>query len=76
MKKILVSSLLILSFSCANLPFIGDNVNNEKEKSINPEREYIDLQIKMHSAYSLFKALRAGVISQEDYDILKKDILN
>jgi len=76
MKKILVLSLLILSFSCANLPFIGDNVNNEKEKSINPEREYIDLQIKMHSAYSLFKALRAGVISQEDYDILKKDILN
>ena len=76
MKKILIASVLILSFSCSTLPFRGFDENNKIEKNIDPERAYIDLQIKMHSAYSLFKALRAGVINQEEYDILKKDILN
>tara|TARA_B100001750_G_C15339318_1_gene511428 strand:- start:427 stop:657 length:231 start_codon:yes stop_codon:yes gene_type:complete len=76
MKKIFISLVLILSFSCSNLPFLENDAEKIKETKADPERAYIDLQIKMHSAYSLFKALRAGVITQEDYDMLKKDVFN
>ena len=71
MKKIFISSILLLAFSCSSLPFMN---NTSPEVDIAPERTYIDLQVKMHSAYTLFKALRAGVITQEEYDTLKKEI--
>ena len=72
MKKIIISSLLLLTLSCSNIPFFNNNNQSEDDKK--PERTYIDLQIKLHSAYSIFKALNAGIITQEDYDMLKKEI--
>ena len=72
MKKILVILSLLLILSCNNLPF-SNNDNSDYDN--NPEREYIDLQIKLSSIYSLFKALNSGIITQEEYDKLKKEII-
>jgi|TARA_Y100000758_G_C15763857_1_gene316897 hypothetical protein len=72
MKKILVLLSLLLILSCNNLPF-SNNDNSDYDN--NPEREYIDLQIKLSSIYSLFKALNSGIITQEEYDKLKKEII-
>ena len=72
MKKIAILLFLILFLSCNSLPFL----NNDKSEANNyPERTYIDLQVKLHTAYSLFKALNSGVITQEEYDRLKKEAL-
>ena len=72
MKKILVLLSLLLILSCNNLPFSN---NDNLDYDNNPEREYIDLQIKLSSIYSLFKALNSGIITQEEYDKLKKEII-
>lgn len=64
--------MLILS-SCTSLPFL-DNDNSSDSQS--PQGDYVDLQVKIHSTYSLFKALNAGIITQEEYDKLKKDIFD
>ena len=72
MKKILVLLSLLLILSCNNHPF-SNNDNSDYDN--NPEREYIDLQIKLSSIYSLFKALNSGIITQEEYDKLKKEII-
>ena len=56
------------------MPFL--NNDNESFNTSSPEGDYIDLQVKLHSTYSLYKAFNAGVITQEEYDKLKKDILN
>ena len=72
MKKILVLLSLLLILSCNNIPF-SNNDNSDYDN--NPEREYIDLQIKLSSIYSLFKALNSGIITQEEYDKLKKEII-
>ena len=72
MKKILVLLSLLLILSCNNLPF-SNNDNSDYDN--NPEREYIDLQIKLSSIYSLFKALNSGIITQEEYDKLKKELI-
>jgi len=45
-----------------------DTVNSE-------EYEYIQLQVKMHKAYTLLKAFNTGAISQEEYDKLKKELI-
>ena len=73
MRIILVFSLIAVFSSCSgNLPFL----DNDQSLNLSPEGDYIDLQVKLHSTYSLLKALNAGVITQEEYDQLKKDILN
>ena len=73
MRLILMFSFLGIFSSCSgNLPFL----NNDNPSSLSSEGDYIDLQVKLHSTYSLFKALNAGIITQEEYDELKKNILN
>tara|TARA_B100000287_G_C20224957_1_gene619676 strand:+ start:403 stop:570 length:168 start_codon:yes stop_codon:yes gene_type:complete len=38
-------------------------------------QEYIQLQLKMHKAYTLLKAFNSGAISQEEYEKLKKELI-
>ena len=72
MKKVLFVFSMLLFCSCAGkIPFLDDT-----EYRINPESHYINLQVKLQSTYSLFKALNAGIITQEEYDQLKKNILD
>ena len=73
MKKIIAFSSMLILASCTSLPFLN---NDHSSDSQSPQRDYVDLQVKIHSTYSLFKALNAGIITQEEYDKLKKDILN
>ena len=50
--------------------------SNETVADVNsPEYEYIQLQVKMHKAYTLLKAFNSGVLSQEEYDKLKKELI-
>ena len=74
MKKIITLALCLIFSSCTSdgFPFFGNNDSTSHES---PEGTYINLQVKLHSTYSLFKALNAGLLSQEEYDELKKDIL-
>tara|TARA_B110000438_G_C15572148_1_gene545874 strand:- start:367 stop:549 length:183 start_codon:yes stop_codon:yes gene_type:complete len=53
--------------SCSNSQLF----NSTQDSNISPEQGYIDLQIKLHTAYSLMKSLSSGVINQEEYDKLK-----
>ena len=71
MKIILiVFSLLLFGSGTGELPFLDDS-----NKNVSSETDYIDLQVNLHSTYSLYKALNAGIITQEEYDQLKKNIL-
>ena len=71
MKIILIVFSLLLFGSCTGeLPFLDDSSQN-----VSSESDYMDLQVKLHSTYSLYKALNAGIITQEEYDQLKKNIL-
>ena len=72
MKRIAILLFLLLFLSCSSLPFMN---NNNSPSNALPERIYIDTQIKLHTAYSLFKALNAGVITQEEYGKLKAQAL-
>jgi len=83
MNKILII-ITILLFSCdknnldeqANKEFyFSPTVTEDDEHIMTPSGDYVDLQIRMHSAYTLLKALNAGVISQEEYDKLKKELI-
>ena len=72
MKIILAVSTMLLFGSCTGeLPFLNDSKDN-----VSPESDYMNLQVKLHSTYSLFKAFNAGIITQEEYDQLKKNILD
>ena len=42
---------------------------------LTPSGEYVNLQIKMHTAYRLLKALNDGAISQEEYEKLKAELI-
>tara|TARA_B100000959_G_C14529155_1_gene438744 strand:+ start:198 stop:431 length:234 start_codon:yes stop_codon:yes gene_type:complete len=76
MKRIAILLFLLLFLSCSSLPFMNNNnSNNNSPSNALPERIYIDTQIKLHTAYSLFKALNAGVITQEEYGKLKAQAL-
>jgi len=46
-----------------------------KVSKLTPSGEYVNLQIKMHTAYRLLKALNDGVISQVEYDKLKEELI-
>ena len=71
MKIVLIVFSLLLFGSCTGeLPFLDNSQQNAF-----PESDYIDLQVKLHSTYSLYKAFNAGIITQEEYDQLKKNIL-
>ena len=73
MKKIITFSSLLILGSCTSIPFLN---NANPSEDVSPQISYIDLQVKIHSTYSLFKALNAGIITQEEYDQLKKDIFD
>ena len=83
MNKILCIISLLIFVSCNNES--EEQVNKEfyfsPEKTesttheLTPGGEYVNLQVKMHSAYRLLKALNDGVISQEEYDKLKKELI-
>ena len=67
MKKIIVAIMMLFCLSCSNVPFL----NNDSSPSMSSEQNYIDLQVKLHTAYSLLKSLNSGAISKEEYDNLK-----
>ncbi len=70
---ILITSLLFL-FSCNN-GMLSSNNKLEVDTVNSEEYEYIQLQVKMHKAYTLLKAFNTGAISQEEYDKLKKELI-
>lgn len=70
---ILITSLLFL-FSCNN-GMLSSNNKLEVDTVNSEEHEYIQLQVKMHKAYTLLKAFNTGAISQEEYDKLKKELI-
>jgi len=82
MKKIAIIATVVL-FSCnnnldeqANKEFyFSPTVTEDVEHEMTPSGNYVDLQIKMHSAYTLLKAFNAGVITQEEYEKLKKELI-
>ena len=72
-NTILITSLLFL-FSCNNGMF-SSNTNVENDIIHSEGHEYIQLQVKMHKAYTLLKAFNTGAISQEEYDKLKNELI-
>ncbi len=72
MKKIITSLLVLFCMSCSN----PNLFNNSSNSSISPNQDFINLQVKLHTAYSLLKSLNTGAISQEEYDKLKSDLFN
>ncbi len=73
-NTILITSLLFL-FSCNN-GMLSSNNNKVEDETVHSEgHEYIQLQVKMHKAYTLLKAFNTGAISQEEYDKLKKELI-
>ena len=83
MNKMLLIVGLLIFLSCnkeseeqANKEFyFSPKATEEAEHEMTPSGDYVNLQIKMHSAYTLLKAFNSGVISQEEYDKLKKELL-
>ena len=74
-KNILLITTLLFLFSC-NIGMMNSDDSNEAVADVNsPEYEYIQLQVKMHKAYTLLKAFNSGVLSQEEYDKLKKELI-
>ena len=83
MNKILCITSVLLLVSCNK----QDEQQVNKEFYFSPEKtesnkhelttggQYVDLQVKMHTAYRLLKALNDGVISQEEYDKLKQELI-
>ena len=74
-KNILLITLLFFLFSCNSGVMISDDSNEALADVNSPEYEYIQLQVKMHKAYTLLKAFNSGVLSQEEYDKLKKELI-
>ena len=72
MKKIVISFILLLFLSCANSPFSNKTTSLSGMSS---GEQYIDLQVRIHTAYTLLKSLNAGVINQEEYEALKAEVL-
>ena len=70
MKKIIVALMMLFCLSCSNVPFL----NNDSSSNMSSEQNYINLQVKLHTAYSLLKSLNLGAISQEEYDKLKVEL--
>ena len=85
MNKLLLLSTIFIFTSCGSNDVSEEQVNKEfyfspeKTKTdirkLTPSGDYVNLQIKMHSAYRLLKALNDGVISQEEYDKLKEELI-
>ena len=84
MNKILCIISFLIFVSC-NKDDKEEQINKEfyfsPEKTestvheLTPSGEYVNLQIKLHSAYRLLKALNDSAISQEEYDKLKKELI-
>ena len=55
--------------------YFSPTVTEDVEHEMTPSGNYVDLQIKMHSAYTLLKAFNSGAINEEEYERLKKDLL-
>lgn len=85
MNKLLLLSTIFIFTSCNSNDVSEEPVNKEfyfsPEKietdvsKLTPSGEYVNLQIKMHTAYRLLKALNDGAISQVEYDKLKEELI-
>jgi|TARA_B110000263_G_scaffold241161_1_gene245113 hypothetical protein len=85
MNKLFILSTIFLFTSCSNNDVSEKPVNKEfyfspekieaEVSKLTPSGEYVNLQIKMHTAYRLLKALNDGVISQVEYDKLKEELI-
>ena len=84
MKKMLLIVSLLVFLSCdekvseekANKEFyFSPQMTEETVHEMTPSGDHVDLQIKIHSAYALLKALNSGAITQEEYDKLKKELI-
>ena len=85
MNKLLLLSTIFVLTSCSNDDVSEEQINKEfyfspektdaKVSNLTPSGEYVDLQIKMHTAYRLLKALNDGAISQVEYDKLKEELI-
>jgi len=72
MNKIIISLLMLFCISCSNSKLF----NNSSNTNISSNQDFINLQVKLHTAYSLLKSLNSGAINQEEYDRLKSDLFN
>jgi hypothetical protein len=85
MNKLLLLSTIFVFTSCSNNDVSEEQANKEfyfspervdtEVSKLTPSGEYVNLQIKMHTAYRLLKALNDGVISQVEYDKLKEELI-
>ena len=83
MNKILLIITLFVFTACnkqeeqqINKEFYFSPEKSEStEHELTPSGEYVNLQVKMHTAYRLLKALNDGAISQEEYDKLKAELI-
>tara|TARA_Y100000590_G_C15696033_1_gene1005143 strand:- start:613 stop:858 length:246 start_codon:yes stop_codon:yes gene_type:complete len=81
MNKIVITIALLLMLSCnknekVNREFyFSPSAKEDTQNLMTPSGDYVDLQIKIHSAYALLKALNSGAISQEEYEKLKKELI-
>ena len=83
MNKILLIITLFVFTACnkqqdqqVNKEFYFSPEKSEStEHKLTPSGEYVNLQVKMHTAYRLLKALNDGAISQEEYDKLKAELI-
>ena len=85
MNKLLLLSTIFVFTSCNNNDVSEEQVNKEfyfspekvdtERSNLTPSGEYVNLQIKMHTAYRLLKALNDGAISQVEYDKLKEELI-
>ena len=74
MKNIILITSLLFLFSCNNGMLSSNNSPND-DVVVTDGQEYIQLQLKMHKAYTLLKAFNSGAISQEEYEKLKKELI-
>ena len=72
MKKIIIALMMLFCMSCSSIPFL----NNNSQANMSSGENYINLQVKLHTAYSLLKSLNLGAISQKEYDMLKVNLFN
>ena len=75
MKKIIVMMLIVPILSCSGgLPFLSSDNSLEIPKPDNVDSNYILIQKQVQTLYTLQKALNAGLIDEEEYTQLKRNL--
>ena len=76
MKKIIVLILLLPILSCSgNIPFFSSEKSLNIPLPENVDSNYILIQKQVQTLYTLRKALNAGLITDEEYNQLKSNLL-